>query len=149
MADRDAPVLHKFNGKEKKKTMGPIDKLQGVTVEESEGIFMKVLQPFDDRHIARAPDKPGVYIVYETGTPVYVGRSRVSIRERLVAHRGGRGNWFLKLIGPTACFEYSETLSPEQAEAQLIQQLKTKTYGNYRFETDPELFHLKCALLKK
>ena len=115
----------------------------------STGIFMTVLQPFDDFHIDKSPDKAGVYVIYESGTPVYVGRSRTSIRERLVAHRHGRRNWFLRLVGPTASFEYSEMMSPEQAEAQLIRELKAKTYGNYRFETDPELLYLKHAVLKR
>jgi len=40
-------------------------------------------------------------------------------------------------------------MSCEQAEAQLIRELKTKTYGNYRFETDPELLYLKNAVQKR
>lgn len=112
------------------------------------GIFMPMLQPFDDAHINQAPDRPGVYVIYEIGTPVYVGRSQNSIRKRLLAHRHGRGNWFLKLIGPTpaASFEYCWMMSPEQAETELIRGLKTKIYGNYRFETDPELLHIKNVL---
>lgn len=109
------------------------------------GIF-RTLQPFDDFHIGKSPRSAGVYIIYQGETPVYVGRSRVNIRQRLEAHRQGKGNWFLRLVGPTAAFEYSEMMSCEQAEAQLIRELKTKTYGNYRFETDPELLYLKHAV---
>src|SRR5450755_4288048 len=86
------------------------------------GIF-KTLQPFDDFHIGMVPKGAGVYIIYEGETPVYVGRSRVNIRQRLEVHRHGRGNWFLRLVGPTASFEYSEMMSCEQAEAQLIREL--------------------------
>ena len=109
------------------------------------GIFMSMLQPFDHEHINLSPELPGVYIIYDRDIPVYVGRSAVSIRERLHAHKEGRGNWFLRLIGPspTVSFEYETMLSGEQAESKLIRLLRTKRYANYRLETDPAMRHLK------
>ena len=112
------------------------------------GIFMSALKPFNETQVNKASKLPGVYVIYKQGTPVYVGRSSRSIRNRLRAHQSGKGNWFVKLIrsSPETSFEYCTTMSPEQAEAQLILGLKTKEYGNYRCETDPALKHIQDAV---
>lgn len=82
----------------------------------------------------------GVYIIYENGHPVYVGRSRVDIRRRLIAHVERRGNRQLAQAlgqGIAMTFEYQHMTSVEQAEAQLIMALGTMQYHNKRREVDP------------
>lgn len=51
--------------------------------------------PFDDAHTAQAPDENGVYLLYDAGELIYVGRSGTapldagSIRSRLRDHLFG------------------------------------------------------------
>jgi hypothetical protein len=100
------------------------------------------LQPFDEFHVARVPAAGGVYIIYSLAGPIYVGRSRVNIQVRLRSHLRGKGNRgiaraFRMGVGPFLLFEYQLMISPEQAEAQLIEALGTVKYANLRRETDP------------
>ena len=87
------------------------------------------------------PHAPGVYIIYDgRGKPFYVGRSRVSIRDRLRCHAGRIGSRKVRDAlnrGEKLTFEWEEMLSPEQAEAQLIAALGLVNLGNLRRETDP------------
>lgn len=58
------------------------------------GMFM-ALQPFDAAHLFMAPKEPGVYVVHPVlpgpTKPLYVGRWRWSMHDRLVRHfRGAR-----------------------------------------------------------
>jgi hypothetical protein len=82
-----------------------------------------------------------VYIIYDSnGTPFYVGRSRVSIHDRLRCHAGRTGSKKVRDAlnrGEKLTFEWEEMLSPEQAEAQLIFTLGALAAGNLRRETDP------------
>lgn len=92
-------------------------------------------------NIANVPKGSGVYIIYTlNGTPFYVGRSVVSIHDRLCAHASKRGSRKVKEAldrGERLQFEWEELGSPHQAEAQLILQLGSTKYGNLRRETDP------------
>lgn len=104
------------------------------------GIFMKQL-PFDSASVDKAPEAPGVYIIYlRNGPPFYVGRSRVNIRARLRRHvtrTGSRKITEALLKGTRLDFEFQDMASVEQAEAILIRGLGTITLGNLRRETDP------------
>jgi excinuclease UvrABC nuclease subunit len=103
------------------------------------GIFSNK-QPFNALNISLLPHFPGIYILYLQGRPVYVGRSRVSVKDRLNAHvkcRGSRKVAELVQMQRLLDFECEEMMSPEQAEAQLIEMLGTTEYGNLRGETDP------------
>jgi excinuclease UvrABC nuclease subunit len=103
-------------------------------------IFRNLVK-FDSTHVLNVPSAPGVYIIYNSlGEPIYVGRSRVNINDRLRKHvmgKGNRGIADLLTNSSDMWFEYSEMMSPEQAEAQLIAGLGTKAFGNLRGETDP------------
>jgi excinuclease UvrABC nuclease subunit len=87
------------------------------------------------------PNTPGVYIIYRRiGTPLYVGRSIVSIHNRLVVHAQKRGSRKVRealMRGEQLDFEWEELWSPHQAEGLLINQLGVITAGNLRRETDP------------
>jgi len=87
------------------------------------------------------PNGPGVYIIYRAdGTPFYVGRSIISIHDRLCCHANRTGSRKVRealIRGEMLSFEWEEMLSPYQAEAQLIARLGTKPAGNLRRETDP------------
>ena len=99
--------------------------------------------PFDFAAVATVPHEPGVYIVYDLAGPIYVGRSRVSIRDRLMAHLTGRGNRNLALairVGASSSLSFSYLGgigSVEQAEAQLIRVLGVSRFANLRKESDP------------
>jgi len=87
------------------------------------------------------PHGSGVYIVYKkNGTPFYVGRSTMSIHNRLLAHaqrRGSKKSSEALARGEQLDFEWQELGSPQQAEAELIKHLGVMTAGNLRRETDP------------
>ena len=90
----------------------------------------------------QVPNDSGVYIVYtrHDGRPYYVGRSRVSMRARLMAHAQRRGSRKIREgldRGWLFDFEWEAMISPEQAEAQLIERLGKVLAGNLRAETDP------------
>lgn len=77
----------------------------------------------------RVPSQAGVYIIYDLAGPIYVGRSRVSVRDRLIAHFKGRGNKNIRiaqLVGGSGSL-YLRYLcgfgSVDQAEAILIEEL--------------------------
>jgi hypothetical protein len=105
-------------------------------------MFMRRLS-FSIENICRVPKKPGVYIIYDRGSrqPVYVGRSRVDIRQRLLRHvqcRGSRKIAQALLAGAQFTFEYEPMLSVEQAEATLIHEFGDRNeLFNLRRETDP------------
>ena len=55
------------------------------------GEFMDLL-PLNEEGLRSVPATAGCYIIYLDGSPFYVGRSRVDLRRRLVAHARGRGS---------------------------------------------------------
>jgi hypothetical protein len=105
------------------------------------GIFGN-LQAFDQLHVLLAPNEAGVYILWKVSgpkpEPFYVGRSRVSMRGRLLQHWLGTGS---RKIAATRknelAFECQAMISVEQVEAILIKELPTYPVGNLRRETDP------------
>ncbi len=106
------------------------------------GVFLKSLLPFDLSHVQNVPRAPGIYIVYskQTGQPIYIGRSRRDIHERLLRHvtRTGSRKIAEALADRTPLeFEYEHMISPEQAESQLIAALGTTRFFNLRNESDP------------
>lgn len=109
----------------------------------SEGLMFSTRRPFDVVRVSAVPCESGVYVVYDLAGPIYVGRSRVSIRDRLMAHVTGRGNRNLTLarhVGAAGSLTFSflsGIVSVEQAEAQLIQALGVTQFANLRKETDP------------
>lgn len=97
-------------------------------------------EDFNDNGVSHVPNCSGVYIIERNGDPYYVGRSRVSIRERLSRHLSGNGSRMVASIlggSDKLTVEYECLDSPEQMEAQLIQELGTTNFGNLRRETDP------------
>ena len=107
-------------------------------------MFMNMKRlPFSIENIHRVPPEPGVYIIYdkESRRPVYVGRSRVDIRQRLLCHfrhRGSRKIAEALSRGTEFTFEYQPMMSVEQAEALLICELGNRNESfNLRRETDP------------
>jgi predicted GIY-YIG superfamily endonuclease len=110
----------------------------------SAGIFMSLL-PFTVIFVNAVPAAPGIYVVYMNGAAFYVGRSRVDIRRRLKSHLKGNGNQKIaRAPRHTLQFEYCEMDSSEQAESQLMKQLKTGGLGNMRLETDPAEWEFPC-----
>jgi excinuclease UvrABC nuclease subunit len=105
------------------------------------GMFV-MLKPFDAANVARVPNEPGIYLVYHTqpggAKPFYVGRSRVSMYQRLLHHLRGTGSRKIAAANKAnLLFEYQSMISVEQAESVLIRELGTLAYGNLRRETDP------------
>ena len=49
--------------------------------------------PFTATEVAKAPAASGVYQLLFQGSVVYIGISTASIRNRLVKHVSGHGNW--------------------------------------------------------
>jgi excinuclease UvrABC nuclease subunit len=95
-------------------------------------------QPFNDAAVREVPAGPGVYIIYKGEQPFYIGRSRVSIRERLWRHLHNGGSQKVAAeLKSHLTFEYEEMWSESQAEAQLIEALGTVGLGNLRSESDP------------
>src|SRR5664279_1825077 len=102
--------------------------------------MFRPLRPFNRSSIGFVPPTPGVYIIYQEGDPFYVGRSRVSIFERLWKHVNGLGSRRIKVAldqGIALTFEYQEMMSVEQAEALLIREMGVFKFGNLRRESDP------------
>jgi len=107
----------------------------------TKGMFM-MLKPFDAANVARVPNEPGVYVVYQTqpggAKPFYVGRSKVSMHDRLLHHLRGTGSRKIAAANKgNLRFEYQSMISVEQAEAILIRELGTLEFANLRGETDP------------
>lgn len=104
-------------------------------------MFMR-RKPFTAINVSTVPKEAGVYIIYDRASreAVYVGRSRVSIYDRLNKHVTGLGSRKIAEVIRRRVeldFEYQVLGSPEQAEAQLIQALGTTRLFNLRRETDP------------
>jgi len=98
-------------------------------------------RPLIPWNLKNLPSRPGVYIIYRAdGSPFYVGRSSVSVRDRLCCHATRSGSRKVREAldrGEMLSFEWEEMSSPHQAEAQLIAALGTRTAGNLTRETDP------------
>src|SRR4051812_38401660 len=94
---------------------------------------------FDQLGVDNAPNCGGVYIIFRNDQPMYVGRSRVSIRDRLRSHYAGRGSACIdsqrgeNRSGWT--FDAQCAGSPEQLEANRIRDLSPPC--NMRGEKDP------------
>jgi excinuclease UvrABC nuclease subunit len=103
--------------------------------------MFRLRKPLILSNLHNVPKEPGVYIIYAADrTPFYVGRSLVSIYDRLYCHATRRGSKKVREAlnqGEILSFEWQELSSPHQAEAQLIAALGTVTAGNLRRETDP------------
>ena len=89
-----------------------------------------IKQRFDTLSISKVPNSSGVYIIYDSAGPIYVGRSGVSIRHRLQVHLRQSGNRIIARaiqIGASdsLSFTYYKMLSgvDRDAEAYLIQEL--------------------------
>jgi hypothetical protein len=98
--------------------------------------------PFNRLYVSRVPRESGIYIIYSqlTKEPVYVGRSRRDIHDRLQRHLVGTGS--RKIADAMSHriplnFEYECMMSVEQAESNLIDALGTIKFFNLRRETDP------------
>lgn len=97
-------------------------------------------QDFTENGVTHVSNCPGVYIIERNGTPYYIGRSRVSIQDRLKRHVKGTGSRMVAaLLGGSdrLTVEYECVGNMEQMESQLIQHLGTTRFGNLRRETDP------------
>ena len=103
--------------------------------------MFKNLESFDEFNVRKVPHKAGVYIIYKNnGQPFYVGRSRISMFDRLWKHLQLNGSSRIRNAldkGERFNFEYQEMVSVEQAEAILIAKLGVIDFGNLRREADP------------
>lgn len=103
------------------------------------GIFT-LKRLFNQANVSALKTFAGVYIIYMQGRPFYVGRSRVSVKDRLASHLAGRGSAKVREAVSMKVrleFECEELWSMEQAEAQLIDMVGSADAGNLRRETDP------------
>ena len=82
-----------------------------------------------------AENSSGVYEIINGSTVIYVGRSRVSIRNRLMRHVSGDGSQCVKNFSGSLKFRTLYGDSSEQMEAQLIDREKPEC--NMRGERDP------------
>jgi excinuclease UvrABC nuclease subunit len=96
---------------------------------------------FNAMNLAAVPRQPGVYIIYDLGGPVYVGRSRVNIHRRLHSHLYGTGNRNIAMarrVGGASSLTFTFCCLPaaEQAtvESILIAALGVGNFANLRRE---------------
>jgi hypothetical protein len=82
-----------------------------------------------------AENTSGVYEIINGGTVIYVGRSRVSMRDRLMRHVSGGGSECVKNFSGSLKFRTLYGDSSEQMEAQLIKREEPEC--NLRGERDP------------
>ena len=103
------------------------------------------IMPFEKAEVLLVPEASGVYIVYDLAGPIYVGRSALNIRRRLLTHLEGRGNKNIAMalsIGAASSLSFSFCLLPRadqaHAEAVLIEQIGAIKFANLRRETSQE-----------
>ena len=84
--------------------------------------------PFTQENVDRAPEKHGVYVLYDDGTTIYIGRAAgqgVTIRSRLQAHkRGDEG----KCTQSASHYRREVTESAVSREEDLLEEFK-KAHG--------------------
>lgn len=97
--------------------------------------------PFDYVQIDKVPHSSGVYIIFDLAGPIYVGRSRVDIRRRLLSHFNGTGNKNLALakrIGASRSLTFTYCCLPATVQADverlLIAALGVAAFANLRHE---------------
>ena len=106
------------------------------------GVPPNQLPAFNRDNVIAAPEKAGVYIIYEPAGPFYVGRSSCNIRRRLLAHLNSTGNQNVKLarnikeVRPTLTFTYAVLPKANQSEVEgvLIASLGVAKLANMRRE---------------
>jgi hypothetical protein len=100
-------------------------------------------QPFSASTVNSAPVAGGIYVVYDLFGPIYVGRSRLSLRDRMLLHFGGNGNRNFRLataIGTRSQMSYTYHVGVEQpgeAERRLETDLGPAAAASLRQERDP------------
>lgn len=81
--------------------------------------------PFTESQVDRAPDKQGVYVLYDGDTITYYGSSETSIRGRLKSHhRGDEG----RCTQAATHFASETTTRPVAREKELLDEFK-RIYG--------------------
>jgi hypothetical protein len=104
------------------------------------GVHPTQLPAFNRANIKTAPERAGIYIIYEPAGAFYVGRSRCNIRRRMLAHLNGSGNQNIKLarkiIEKRLTFTYAVLPKTGVAEIEgvLIATLGTAKLANMRRE---------------
>jgi len=77
------------------------------------------LQPFTDLMVVIAPNKPGVYTIWDHAEIIYIGKAEKSVRSRLEAHRlGNEGPCTMNATH----FQVEENNTPAKRERQLIRE---------------------------
>lgn len=97
--------------------------------------------PLNSQQINMVPRESGVYITFDLAGPIYVGRSRVDIRRRLLSHFSGTGNKNLALakkVGGASSLTFTYCCLPVDAQADverlLIAELGVANFANLRHE---------------
>ena len=78
--------------------------------------------PFSAALIAAAPEEPGVYLLWQEGEVIYIGRAAgrdTTIRSRLVDHFSGREGVCTR---STTHYSWELSRDPAEREAQLLQE---------------------------
>ena len=97
--------------------------------------------PFDSIHVGKVPHTSGIYVIFDIAGPIYAGRSRVDINQRLWSHLHGSGNKNLALamrVGASRSltFSYCCLAREDQADVErlLIAALGVAKFANLRRE---------------
>lgn len=106
------------------------------------GVHPTQLPAFNLANVGRTPEKAGIYIIFEPGGPIYVGRSSSNIRRRLIAHLNNTGSQNVRLarkikeVRHTLTFTYTVLPKANVAEIEgvLIASLGTAKVANMRRE---------------
>ena len=80
---------------------------------------------FNDYNIGLAPDRQGVYVLYDGNEITYYGHSDTSIRGRLRRHHGGNEG---RCTQAATHFAWETTTRPEAREVELLNAFK-RVYG--------------------
>jgi len=82
--------------------------------------------PFSGALIAAAPEEPGVYLLWQDGAVIYIGRAQgrgTTIRSRLIDHFSGREGACTR---NTTHYSWELVRDPAEREAQLLQEHRVK-----------------------
>ena len=82
--------------------------------------------PFSGALIAAAPEEPGVYLLWQDGAVIYIGRAQglgTTIRSRLIDHFSGREGACTR---QTTHYSWELVRDPAVREAQLLEEHRAK-----------------------
>ena len=83
---------------------------------------------FSDENLSKAPDSAGVYVLYQNGTCIYIGRAQggsTTIRSRLKDHKSGREGRCTQVADT---YKREPCSNPITRERELLEEFK-QSYG--------------------